>query len=82
MHLLLVNKSTWMKSLVDMKKIMDEHGKNHPDVKQFMITSSGDVENRGRMYGILAKKHGGKTNVDFDGDVDYTIPNPHHKKET
>ena len=65
-----------------MKKIMNDHGKNHPDVKQFMITSSGDVENRDRMYGILAKKHGGKTNVDSDGDVDYTIPNPHHKKET
>jgi len=66
-----------------MKKIMNEHGKNHPEVKQFMYSSSGDSrgkDSRGHFYDRLAKMHGGKTNVDSDGDVDYTIPNPHYKE--
>ena len=64
-----------------MKKIMDEHGKKHPNMKQFMYTSSDDSDNRGRLYSHFAQKNGGTTNFDSDGDVNYTIPNPHYKGE-
>jgi hypothetical protein len=47
-----------------------------------MYTSSGDSDNRGRVYSQFAQKNGGTTNFDSDGDVNYTIPNPHYKGES
>lgn len=68
-------------------KIMNEHGKNHPDIKHFTFSSSGDHKSRGELYHLLAKKHGGEAHINDNqysssyGEKYYTIPNPHYKGE-
>jgi len=68
-------------------KIMNEHGKNHPEIKHFAFSSSGDFKSRGDLYHLLAKKNGGEVHIDHNqyspsyGEKYYTIPNPHYKGE-
>ena len=71
--------------MTTVKKIMDEHGKNHPQIKNFVFTSEEQGDSREKLYKALTIKHGGRHFLDDRGPDHqrvYVIPNPHHKKET
>ncbi len=60
------------------KKIMDAHGKAHPEIKHFGFSSVHDDPSRDRLYDNLTRMHGGTTHLDFTGERQYLIPNPHY----
>ena len=61
-------------------KILHEHGKSNPHIKEYHFSSSGDHDSREKLYHAIAKRHGG-TRRDYpfhEGMYYYSIPNPHH----